>query len=161
VTTRRRPGTTRTSGATAAPTTTYELLRGLVARFERRQTQLWAELEFNANERLFVLHLLEGPVGVVQLASWIGITTAAATVMAGRLERRGLVVRQPHPTDRRRVLLYPSKQLLVHYRDRLEPLEAELEAITRQLEPAQRVGFGGLIEELGVALHPPVDPVGR
>lgn len=36
-----------------------------------------------------------------ELAEKMGITTGTLTVMIDRLEREGLVVRQPHPTDRR------------------------------------------------------------
>ncbi len=35
------------------------------------------------------------------LAEKMGITTGTLTVMVDRLEKGGLVVRQPHPTDRR------------------------------------------------------------
>lgn len=36
-----------------------------------------------------------------ELAEKMGITTGTLTVMVDRLEKNGLVVRQPHPTDRR------------------------------------------------------------
>lgn len=36
-----------------------------------------------------------------ELAEKMGITTGTLTVMVDRLERNGLVIRQPHPTDRR------------------------------------------------------------
>lgn len=36
-----------------------------------------------------------------ELAEKMGITTGTLTVMVDRLERNGLVARQPHPTDRR------------------------------------------------------------
>jgi DNA-binding MarR family transcriptional regulator len=36
-----------------------------------------------------------------ELAEKMGITTGTLTVMVDRLERDGLVARQPHPTDRR------------------------------------------------------------
>jgi DNA-binding MarR family transcriptional regulator len=36
-----------------------------------------------------------------ELAEKMGITTGTLTVMVDRLEKNGLVLRQPHPTDRR------------------------------------------------------------
>jgi len=36
-----------------------------------------------------------------ELAEKMGITTGTLTVMVDRLEKNGLVARQPHPTDRR------------------------------------------------------------
>ena len=138
--------------------TTFALVRSLVARYERRDTLTWGELELNANERLFLLHLLEaGPCGVVQLAHWIGITTAAATVLAGRLERRGLLVRQPHPTDRRRVLLYPSKELHVHYRQATEHIERDLDALTAELDPRTRAQLRDVLDRAGDLLYAPGD----
>lgn len=152
-----RPPRTKPDGRhRASERTTFELVRSLVARFERRDTITWGELEFNANERLFLLHLLEaGPVGVVQLAHWIGITTAATTVLAGRLEGRGLLVRKPHPTDRRRVLLYPSKELLVHYRRATERIERDLEDLVAELDDETRARLREVLERAGDVLHAP------
>ena len=42
-----------------------------------------------------------GSLRMKELAEKMGITTGTLTVMVDRLEKNDLVVRQPHPTDRR------------------------------------------------------------
>jgi DNA-binding MarR family transcriptional regulator len=42
-----------------------------------------------------------GSLRMKELAAKMGITTGTLTVMVDRLEKNDLVVRQPHPTDRR------------------------------------------------------------
>jgi DNA-binding MarR family transcriptional regulator len=45
-----------------------------------------------------------------QLAATIGLTTGATTTAIDRLERAGYVRRPPDPSDRRRVLVEPSRE---------------------------------------------------
>jgi DNA-binding MarR family transcriptional regulator len=44
------------------------------------------------------------------LANVIGLTSGATTTAIDRLERAGYVRRQPDPTDRRRVVVEPSRE---------------------------------------------------
>ena len=53
-------------------------------------------------------HLEEGPVTSRELGDRLGITSASMTILADRLERDGRLKRQPHPHDRRRVMLAPT-----------------------------------------------------
>lgn len=57
--------------------------------------------------RLELLGLLrcEGPAMMRELASGLGITARNMTAMVDALEQAGLVVRRPHPTDRRATLI--------------------------------------------------------
>jgi DNA-binding MarR family transcriptional regulator len=48
---------------------------------------------------------LLGPVTPGRLAESTGLTTGGATVMLDRLERAGYVKREPHPKDRRSLLV--------------------------------------------------------
>jgi DNA-binding MarR family transcriptional regulator len=41
------------------------------------------------------------------LAEWTGLTTGAVTGVIDRLERRGFVRREAHPTDRRKIIIRP------------------------------------------------------
>jgi DNA-binding MarR family transcriptional regulator len=50
----------------------------------------------------------QGPMGAGQLATALGLTTAAISAMATRLEARGYAHREMDPNDRRRVLLHAS-----------------------------------------------------
>jgi DNA-binding MarR family transcriptional regulator len=60
---------------------------------------------------LICLDLLarQGPMGAGQLAGALGLTTAAISAMATRLEAGGYASREMDPQDRRRVLLRASQ----------------------------------------------------
>jgi DNA-binding MarR family transcriptional regulator len=51
---------------------------------------------------------LNGPATAGQLATWTGLTTGAITAMLDRLEKAGFVRREPHPDDRRKVVVVPN-----------------------------------------------------
>jgi DNA-binding MarR family transcriptional regulator len=57
---------------------------------------------------LICLNMLHrhGPMGAGDLAAALGLTTAAISAMATRLEKGGYAHRQMDPSDRRRVLLH-------------------------------------------------------
>ncbi len=48
-----------------------------------------------------------GPMTAGRLAELTGLTTGAITGLVDRLERRGFARREPHPTDRRVVIVRP------------------------------------------------------
>ena len=48
-----------------------------------------------------------GPMTAGRLAEMTGLTTGAITGLVDRLERRGYARREPHPTDRRSVIVKP------------------------------------------------------
>src|SRR5215469_1071434 len=52
---------------------------------------------------------LKGSASPSELAEHTGLSTGATTAMIDRLEHAGLVVRRPHPTDRRGTLVILSK----------------------------------------------------
>ena len=57
---------------------------------------------------LMALHFVrsgEGQVTPKSLAAYLGLTSGATAILLNRLDARGLIVRSPHPTDRRAVLL--------------------------------------------------------
>jgi DNA-binding MarR family transcriptional regulator len=48
-----------------------------------------------------------GPMTAGRLAELTGLTTGAITGLVDRLERRGYARREPHPTDRRSIIIQP------------------------------------------------------
>ena len=52
-----------------------------------------------------------------ELAEKMGITTGTLTVMVDRLEKNGLVIRQPHPTDRRSYVIVLTDLGREHYQE--------------------------------------------
>lgn len=49
----------------------------------------------------WALHALDEPMSMSALADRLGIDASYVTTIADQLEMRGLIERQPHPTDRR------------------------------------------------------------
>lgn len=52
-----------------------------------------------------------------ELAEKMGITTGTLTVMVDRLEKNGLVARQPHPTDRRSYVIVLTDLGIDHFKE--------------------------------------------
>lgn len=52
-----------------------------------------------------------------ELAEKMGITTGTLTVMIDRLEKNGLVARQPHPTDRRSYVIVLTERGDEHFEE--------------------------------------------
>lgn len=91
------------------------------------------------HHELYVLEqVFEQPTGPSELAQRLGVTTAATTGIVDRLEARGHVQREPHPTDRRRtvVVCTPSgrEELIGH----MMPMFRELAAIDEAMTPEER-----------------------
>lgn len=67
------------------------------------------ELGLNANEEAALRLIGQGITAPSELSRAIGMTTAGITNMLDRLEAGGQVRREPHQTDKRRVLLTLTK----------------------------------------------------
>lgn len=68
----------------------------------------WAGLNPTDMECLRLL-FLRGVATPSELARHTGLTSGAATAMLDRLEKAGLIERQPNPDDRRGTLITPAK----------------------------------------------------
>ncbi|MEU7456108.1 MarR family winged helix-turn-helix transcriptional regulator [Streptosporangium roseum] len=79
-------------------------LIGLLTRLvEQRLSQA---LSINSTDLSAIEHLItDGPLTAKDLADRLQVSTAASTHIVDRLERAGHVTRQPHATDRRKVLV--------------------------------------------------------
>ena len=70
---------------------------------------------------------LLGPVTPGRLAACTGLTTGGVTVMLDRLEKAGMVKREPNPNDRRSVLVRVNPK-------KLQKINALYSGINKQLE---------------------------
>ena len=77
------------------------------------------------------------PLGPVELGNRLGIRSASATMLVDRLEAAGHLRRERHPTDRRRIALYPMDSARDEVRATLVPLLASINAIVAQLDDDQ------------------------
>lgn len=81
-------------------------LRELLACTDRYRQAAATELGIGLPEVVALGDLYQyGPLTPKVLADRLGITSASITAMLDRLQRAGYLVRTPHPTDRRSVLI--------------------------------------------------------
>jgi DNA-binding MarR family transcriptional regulator len=74
----------------------YAFTRRVWDHAERRLAPYGLSLKHN-----WALHALDEPMPMGALAERLGIDASYVTTIADQLEERGLIERQPHPSDRR------------------------------------------------------------
>ena len=105
-----------------------------VMRFIRREMRAHAGQRLSVPQFRALAYLARTPgASLAQVADHLGVTSATASALVDRLVKRGLVRREPHPRERRRVVLEltgEGRQLwdsaLVHARRRLQTMLAGL-----------------------------------
>ena len=85
-------------------------LQRLLTAYERLGATRRRALGLNPNEEAALLLIGQGVTAPSELSRTIGMTTAGVTNMLDRLEGDGLLRREPHETDKRRVLLTLTKK---------------------------------------------------
>src|SRR4051794_4376614 len=110
-------------------------LREAIQRLNRRvrQTRAVGDLTFSQLSALTSLQLA-GALTPRELADVERVQPPTMTKIVGKLEERGLVVRTPHPTDGRQVILAPTERGRAMYAQfekvRNEWLAAQLAALS-------------------------------
>jgi DNA-binding MarR family transcriptional regulator len=84
---------------------------------------------------------VEGPMGVSEIAEWIGLSVPTASLFVGELDRAGVVTRREDSNDRRRTIVALDEdyeQTLGNFlRDGTRPIRRTLE----RLDPKARAHF--------------------
>lgn len=98
-----------------------DLNRSLVEFFERLASWEHAVVR-ESSLTLPQAHTIEilgesGPLMMKELAGKMGLTTGTLTVQVDRLEKRGLVERRPHDSDRRAILVALTGEGRERYRE--------------------------------------------
>jgi DNA-binding MarR family transcriptional regulator len=106
------------------------LLRQILIANREIEKQLGKELEVNPTDLDAMQHLLgSGSLSPSEIAHRLGISTAAATIAIDRLVKVGHVTREPHPTDRRRLLVVPRPTSVTRAMDALMPMIVETDSL--------------------------------
>ncbi len=90
--------------------------------------------------------LLDGARGPSELAALLDITTASVTELIDRLQVAGLVVRRPHPRDRRRLLVELTERGEQEIEGVFETFTARVEASSGALSADERAAVLGFVE---------------
>jgi DNA-binding MarR family transcriptional regulator len=99
---------------------------------------------------MLALELLgrEGELGPSELAAHLQMTTGAVTALVDRLEERCFVVRERHPSDRRRVILRRTPAAAAAIDAQYAALEADISAMGESLDDAERAAVGAFVDRL-------------
>lgn len=98
-------------------------------------------------------HLLGGPLGPNDLARTLGVTSAASSGIVDRLEARGHVSRQPHPTDKRRTVVAISDSGRTEVLTQMRPMFEALVTADAKLTDDQRTVVDGYLRDITAAMR--------
>lgn len=111
------------------------------------------ETDFQALQHL----MLNDPLTPSELAGRLHISTAATTAVIDRMSDRGHVLRSPHPSDRRSILVYPSPTAVADTIAALRPLFTEAEHSINLLNPDEQQAVVTYLENILAAMNSHVD----
>lgn len=89
-----------------------------------------------------------GSIKMKELAKKIGVTTGTLTVAVDRLEKKGLLVRKPHETDRRSYLIELTPEGKACFEEHHEFHIRMTQEIVSDLSPGEQAQLGTLIEKV-------------
>lgn len=106
----------------------------------RRRTR--SSMEMGESDLLALRLLLEAErsgaaVQPKELAARLGMTSASMTALVDRLVSSGHITREPHPTDRRAVILKPTAGADAEVRHTLGNMHARMLEVAESLTPEQ------------------------
>lgn len=112
----------------------------IAIRQQRFEQHLAAELDVDRAGLEAMDHLMStGPTTPTELARLLGISTAAMTLVLNRLESAGHLRRDPHPSDRRKLIVTASDETSHRAYGQVEPLIRGVESLIDSMEEAERV----------------------
>lgn len=97
-------------------------------------------------------HLMGSPHTVTELATVLGVTPAAATQLADRLEDKGHIQRIAHDSDARKILLEPSIQGIQEVIGHLLPMLNQLSQLEKEFNQNEKLAILKYLEEARRAL---------
>ncbi|WP_189824405.1 MarR family winged helix-turn-helix transcriptional regulator [Streptomyces finlayi] len=114
-------------------------LRELTLRQQRFERFLGRKLHVDPAGLAVMDHLVNvAPTTPSELARHLGTSTAAMTLVIDRLAAGGHVRREPHPTDRRKVVVTPGEDWSATAFEYVAPLISGITAATEELAPDER-----------------------
>ena len=89
-----------------------------------------------------------GSAGLAALARWPELTTGAVTALLDRLAQRGCVVREPDPSDRRRLKVHITPHATEELLGHVLPLSRDIESVADGFSADERLAIGRFLDEL-------------
>lgn len=125
--------------AAAALREPTRLLRDLLQSGTAFELAMRAELGVNATDLAAMEHLIaDGPLSPGELSRRLSISTASTTVVIDRLIGAGHARREPHPHDRRSVLVVAEPASIARAAGKLMPLVLEIDRALDSFDRGER-----------------------
>ena len=132
-------------------------VRHLDLMMAQMHLEMSERLGMSAGELLALAYLsVDGPLGPTELTHRLHMTTGAMTAMLDRLAERDYVVREPHATDRRRIMVALTKSGRDRIFTQVHGMANEVVAITAEFPAEERAVIGRYLERIGGAISSPV-----
>lgn len=114
-------------------------MRELLRAGRQMQSAMARRLRLGETDLVAMDELVSSPqaLGPVELGHRLGIRSASATVLVDRLEAAGHLRRQPHASDRRRVVLQVSDSARAEVGNTLTPLLVAIGEIADRLDACE------------------------
>jgi DNA-binding MarR family transcriptional regulator len=136
-------GARRRSAATGVPswrfTPTLAALQELVEVAEAVPAAVARQAGVSTSELHSLRHLMRGPMGPVDLAKVLGVTSAASSGVVDRLCSRGHAQRRSHPGDGRRTEVVITDSGRAEITARMRPMFVALAELDATLSDDERV----------------------
>lgn len=108
------------------------LIRRILVLNENMEFMMRREMEVNETDFQAMQHLMKArSMTPTQLAQLLHLTPAATTTVIDRLVGKGHVTRAPHPTDRRRWVITPSRESVKFAMEKLMPMILDVDDSVR------------------------------
>ena len=120
-------------------TATLSALQELVEVSEMVPALVARKAGLSTSELHSLRHLMRGPMGPVELAKVLGVTSAASSGVVDRLTSHGHAERRPHPGDGRRTEVVITESGRAEVLARLRPMFEGLAALDQTLDDDERV----------------------
>lgn len=124
---------------------------------------LCRQLQINATDFNALRHLVFGaPLTPGGLAGKLSISSAASSALVDRLSARGHVVRTPHPSDRRSVLVHASPETVGLMVSALRPIFQEPHEHLNHATPENQQAVVAFLEDVlhSIQVHSESRPAG-
>jgi DNA-binding MarR family transcriptional regulator len=137
--------------------------RALQRAQEELERALAARLRLRALDYAAMTHLLsaDAPLGPVELASRLGISSGSGTELADRLERAGHLHRRRAADDRRRIVLEPDEASVARMLAELAPLFRELDRLADSFTPEEQAAITRYLNAAADRVHTHAEALGR
>lgn len=134
-------------------------LRLLTLTQQRFERYLSRRLQVDPAGLAVMDHLVHtGPTTPTDLARRLDASTAATTLVIDRLAAGGHVTRQPHPTDRRKVIITPADHWEATAYEHVAPLVQGVTAAAEALAPEEQAVVAAFLQRIVGAYDEAIRP---